>query len=361
MLVRRASLAALSFAASVTPSDVLDGVQLLPAMNTDGRRHVPDGVPTTFIPARWRPYLERARAAGEENLHKHYWELCVLFALQGALRSGEIWVEGSRRYANPASYLIPAEDWPSRRDEALELTVMPGTFAERLATIDADIARYPDDLEVLLADPDGPVRLDEHGELHLSPLAAEVVDPAVLAERDAVVARLPGLPLTELLIESDLEATWSKHLTHAGGAKPRVPALEHRRNLYAAIIAQACNYGTSRMAELTGISVDTLDWTTQWYLREETLRPANADMINAHHRHALAGALGGGTLSSSDGLRLSMRGKSLTAPTRRWALRERRGDRPLSPGHYEPINPYGVLNIDIADVVQRPRRPVRGS
>jgi len=306
-------LAALSFAASVTPSDVLDGVQLLQGMNADGLRHVPDGAPTSFVPVRWRPYLERARAAGEENLHKHYWELCVLFALQGALRSGEIWVQGSRRYANPASYLIPVEDWPARRTEALELTGMPGTFAERLAAIDADIARYLDDLEVLLADANGPVRLDEHGELHLSPLAAEVVDPAVLAERDAVVARLPGLPLTELLIETDLEAHWSKHLTHAGGAKPRVPELEHRRNLYAAIIAQACNYGTSRMAELTGISVDTLDWTTQWYLREETLRPANADMINAHHRHALAGALGGGTLSSSDGLRLPMRGKSLTA------------------------------------------------
>ncbi len=66
-------LAALSFAASVTPSDVLDGVQLLQAMNAEGRRQVPDGAPTSFVPSRWRPYLERARAAGEENLHKHYW------------------------------------------------------------------------------------------------------------------------------------------------------------------------------------------------------------------------------------------------------------------------------------------------
>jgi len=109
----------------------------------------------------------------------------------------------------------------------------------RQRLIDADIARYLDDLELLLADPQGPVRLDEHGELHLSPLAAAVVDAAVLAERDAVVARLPGRPLTELLIETDLEAHWSKHRTHAGGARPRVPELEHRRNLYAAILAQA--------------------------------------------------------------------------------------------------------------------------
>jgi hypothetical protein len=31
----------------------------------------------------------------------------------------------------------------------------------------------------------------------------------------------------------------------------------------------------------------------------------------------------------------------------------------LSPGHYEPINPYGTLNFDVADVTTRPRRPLR--
>ena len=66
------------------------------------------------------------------------------------------------------------------------------------------------------------------------------------------------------------------------------------------------------MAELTGISPDTIDWTTQWYLREDTLRAANTDVVNAHYRHPIAQLLGDGTLSSSDGLRLPTRGKSLT-------------------------------------------------
>src|ERR1019366_10122238 len=29
------------------------------------------------------------------------------------------------------------------------------------------------------------------------------------------------------------------------------------------------------MAELTGIPADAIDWATRWYLREDTLRPAN--------------------------------------------------------------------------------------
>jgi TnpA family transposase len=46
---------------------------------------------------------------------------------------------------------------------------------------------------------------------------------------------------------------------------------------------------------------------------EANLRAANAVVVNEHHRQPLAWAQGGGTLSSSDGLRLPMRGKSLTA------------------------------------------------
>ncbi len=305
-------LGALSFATSVSPSEVLDAVVLLQTMNAEGRRHVPDDAAVDFVPARWLPYLDAARADGDENLYKHYWELCVLFALQGGLRSGEIWVHGSRRYADPASYLIAVEAWPAQRGEVLELTGMPATFAERLTAIDGEIERYLDDLEALLADPDSPVSVDAGGQLHLKALTAEVIDPEILAQRDAVVARLPRVPLTELLIEVDRESGFSTHLTHAGGASPRHPELEHRRNLYAAILSLACNFGSTRMAELTGISADTIDWTIRWYLREDTLRAANAAIVNAHHRHPLAAAQGGGTLSSSDGLRMPMRGKSLT-------------------------------------------------
>ncbi len=37
----------------------------------------------------------------------HYFELSVLCELRGALRAGDVWLEGSRRYADPQTYLIP--------------------------------------------------------------------------------------------------------------------------------------------------------------------------------------------------------------------------------------------------------------
>ncbi len=307
-------LAALTFQASVSPSEVLDAVVLLQKMNAENRRHVPGDAPVGFVPERWQPYLRAARSGNDENSYKHYWEICALFALQGALRSGEIWVQGSRRYANIASYLIPPEEWPRKQAEVAELTGMPATFAERLARIDEEYTRYLNDLEVLLADGNGAVRLDENGELHLSPLAAEVLDPEVDALKDGLFARVPVIPVAEAIIEVDRVTGFSRCLPHPTGATPKGSEMEHRRHLYGYnMISQACNFGSTRMAELTGIPADTLDWYTLYLREEANLRAANAVVVNEHHHQWLAQAQGGGTLSSSDGLRLPMRGKSLTA------------------------------------------------
>ncbi|MGH3515820.1 MAG: Tn3 family transposase [Haloechinothrix sp.] len=85
------------------------------------------------------------------------------------------------------------------------------------------------------------------------------------------------------------------------------------RNLFACLIAQACNIGLTAMADASGISYDTLAWTAEWYLREDTLRTANAAVVNYHHRLAMSRVWGAATLSSSDGQRFPTKGRSISA------------------------------------------------
>ena len=308
-------LGALTFLTSIGPSDVYDGTVLLQHLNAANQRHVPQDAPTGFVPARWQPYLALALANQDPTAFRHYWELAVLYALRGGLRSGEIWVDGSRRYANPATYLIDNDEWNKVRYEALTESGCAPTFCEQLSSVSVDTSRLLNDLESMLTHPRSPVSLDDQGRLRLKRLPAERVDSAATQLGQDLGARLPSVPLSELLIEVDRATNFTQYLTHASGASPRHSELEHRRNLYAAILAQACNFGTSRMAELCGISPDTIAWTTRWYLREDTLRAANAAVVNVHHRHPLAQVWGGGTLSSSDGLRFPIRGRSITART----------------------------------------------
>ncbi|WP_433359127.1 Tn3 family transposase [Streptosporangium sp. CA-115845] len=114
-----------------------------------------------------------------------------------------------------------------------------------------------------------------------------------------------------LLIELDKRTGYLDCFNHAGGKQARSPEL--KRNLIAVLLAHSTNLGLTRMADACGISYDVLAWTSEWYVREETLRAANLAIIDYHQRLPLTPIFGTGTLSSLDGQRFPTRGKSVTA------------------------------------------------
>ena len=122
---------------------------------------------------------------------------------------------------------------------------------------------------------------------------------------------LPFAPIASLLIELDRRTRFLDCFTHAGGRK-QARSAELKRNILAVLIAMATNLGLTRMSEACGVPYDVLAWTAEWYVREETLREANTCIVNHHHSLELARVFGGGTMSSSDGQRFPVRGKSLT-------------------------------------------------
>ena len=98
-------LAAVDFTGGPGAADLMAAVAILKNLNASGSRKVPAGAPASFVPARYAGYLEKARKAGDDTGFRHYWELCVILGLRDGLRSGDIFVPGSRRYADPSTYL----------------------------------------------------------------------------------------------------------------------------------------------------------------------------------------------------------------------------------------------------------------
>ncbi len=306
-----AVLAAVGFAGGTAAGPLLEAVRVLVGLNATGARKVPDDAPVEFVPTRWRGYLERAAADGDVTGYRHYWELCVLLALRDGLRCGDVFVPGSRRYADPASYLLSPEQWEPRRAEFCALVERSPDAAQTWAATEAELDRGLGDLEAVLAGGAGPIRLSEAGELVIPPLSAESVPDDAEVLRGELMELLPRPRLASLLIEMDNRIGFTDALVHAGGKSARSPELT--RNIYACLIAQATNLGLVGMDHSSGIPYYVLAWTAEWYLREDTLRAANAMIVNYHHSLGLSGLWGGGTLSSSDGQRFPTRGRSITA------------------------------------------------
>ena len=98
-------LATVDFRGGPGTAELMQALTILKQLNASGGRKVPDDAPAGFVPRRYADYLTQAQRSGDVTACRHYWELCVLLAVRDGLRSGDIYVPGSRRYADPSSYL----------------------------------------------------------------------------------------------------------------------------------------------------------------------------------------------------------------------------------------------------------------
>jgi hypothetical protein len=143
--------------ASPDVAALLNAVEVLRGLNRSGRTTVPVDATaeaaTSFVPTRWRGYLESTRGQGRGAAYRHYWELSVLYGVQAKLRSGDVWVPGSRRYTDPTTLLIPAETWVTQRDDFCTVTGTDADPTRQLQRLDTELHAAVTELERVLTDP----------------------------------------------------------------------------------------------------------------------------------------------------------------------------------------------------------------
>ena len=93
----------------------MQAIALLNELNQSGVRKIPPHPPTSFIARKWLPFVMQQGIA-----QRRAYELCLLSALRDRLRSGDIFLPTSRRYANPETYLIPKQQWPALKGEVCQ-------------------------------------------------------------------------------------------------------------------------------------------------------------------------------------------------------------------------------------------------
>ena len=140
-------------------------------------------------------------------------------------------------------------------------------------------------------------------DLIVSPLDRLEEPPSLIQLREAVAARLPRVDLPEILLEIAARTQFTDAFTHLTERTARVEDLA--TSVCAVLLAGACNTGSGPLVrrDIPALKRDRLAWVDQNYVREDTLLTANATLVAAQSRIALAQAWGGGEVASADGLR----------------------------------------------------------
>ncbi|GGK98100.1 hypothetical protein GCM10011588_10820 [Nocardia jinanensis] len=110
------------------------------------------------------------------------------------------------------------EQWEPQRGEFCRLVGRCADPGVALAAVVDELHTAVGELETVLAEGEGPVRLDgESGDLIISPLTAEDVPAEAVALKTELTEMLPFAPIVSLLIELDKRTGYLDCFTHAGG------------------------------------------------------------------------------------------------------------------------------------------------
>ena len=126
---------------SFKPSDpILVAVDLLRSVYRGELRALPTKVPVVFLKRRWRGHVR----AGTSHFDPRAWEVAVLVHLRDRLRSGDVWVEGSRAFRSFEDYLLPRPVFAAMRAEDRLGLAVPDDFEAWRGPADRDARREAD-------------------------------------------------------------------------------------------------------------------------------------------------------------------------------------------------------------------------
>jgi len=299
----------LPFAAEPGSEGLLASLALLRQLNSGEVKELPLDVETSFVPAAWRGSLHASH-----RRRRWIWEMALALALKDALRSGDVFVPDSRRHVSFWHLCYDEPTWQQTRDTVVHTLGLP---PEGTAAVQALVREFHETAartEQGLAS--NPFARIEKGQLrfHRKPRQSEPTGTAALRQllrRDLVRVRIE-----QLLMEVDAHCEFSRHLVppladpaHGEGetALLLTPA-QHYSALMAALVAHGTNLGIWAMANSTqDLTVRMLQHVSRTCLREETIRRANAALVNYHRALPLSRCWGEGQIASSDGQRFGVR------------------------------------------------------
>ena len=261
--------------------DLFLALKLIKQCNKDSIRKIPSSAPTSFVPKSWMEQMQQE----DGTLDRHFYELCTLVKLRDALRSGDIWVEGSRRYLPLSRYLFSDDHWALNKQKYYQQLSLPENPHQFIAEMREKFIQISNRVDNNIAKNTFASIVD--GALSLSRDKAAPQNEEAKQLKQNLRKVLTRIKLPDLLIEVDKWTNFTRHFTCLGGQEPRTTDLQ--KCLFANFMAQGCNIGLVNMADSTpDITYRQLFHVSTWYINDDTLRKAMAEIINFQHRLPLA-------------------------------------------------------------------------
>ncbi len=301
----------LVFESTTEDSSLTDALSFVLENDRLGRRgeFIPGELDLSFANDRWKD-LVLAELNGSPALARRYLEVCVFSYVAEELRTGDICVAGSEKYADYREQLLSWEECEPLVEQhcrELGLSSTPEGFANQLKALLSrtaeDVDRsYPENASVVIT---------EAGEPVLKKASGKKLTQALKMLEAQVAERMPERNLTDVLCSIEQLTRWSRHLGPLSGSEPK---LENPRERY--LLTAFCygtNMGPTQTARHTRglVTAHELGYTNRRHVTTGKLETANTDVTNAYASLPLPRVWGTGETAAADGMKIDLYENSL--------------------------------------------------
>lgn len=268
--------ARLHFESNMPNSPFIQAIQFMQEVFLSGKRLWQmdrELLPIQVIPKRIRKYFYESN-----QLNEIRYEVWVYQTLTHRLASGDIFVPDSGQYRSFDQDLIPSEQWRNKNDLLRKLD-----FPRLLQPIDQLLEEWEVAIEELYQRVNRRIRQKDDQDIKVTERGNKLKWQLTYKEDEEnnhqVYRQFTPVHITSLLPLVNQHTGFLAAFTHL---LPRnVRKKSDPQYLLASIMALATNHGLKRMAEISDLNYHELVGTTNNYLRVETLREANDQIVNA--------------------------------------------------------------------------------
>jgi len=285
-------------------TDMIEALGFILSYRDSRKRTVPYETDLDFMTDRWLNYVE-TKKNGVKVLKRRELEIAVLFYVADGLKSGDLYVEGSEKYADYRKQLLPWSECETLLEDYCKSVGLPNNATDFVGMLKkqlADAAKAADD-----AYPDNSdFSIDENGEPHLKRQKANPSPEGLRHFEETIKKKMPKRDLIDLLKRVQ---TWIPYTRHFGPPSGATSKLKNDIYKYIfTIFGYGCNLGANQMVRHTDgtLTPRILRRINKQHIDSQKLDAAIRDIINNYNDWDLTEYWGDGSDMIVDGTHIEL-------------------------------------------------------
>lgn len=272
---------------------------------------LPDTLDLSFASEVWQRLIRVKRKKRMKLVRRHL-EVCIFACVADELKSGDLAVEGSERFADYRAQLLPwamCEPQIAEYCQEVSLPADAHTFVkqlrERLTEVAAQVdAAFPGNKSL---------EITAKGEPVLKRLKAKAVPASRVALQEALRRLLPDRSVLDVLWNTNEDVHWTKHFGPISGSDPKLAHPDERYVITS--FAYGTNMGAAQMAKhMRGIvSEHEITFVNRRHITLDKLEAAKTDLINRYYQYDLPKCWGDENVAAADGTQVDLSENNLVS------------------------------------------------